>query len=108
MLVGVIDVAEERGAEDAEREEEAEGEAEEDGGADGVGDDHGVHVPAPALLLERSQSLWTIVLEHSRLDRGWQRQHEGEEEDCEDDSSVDLSLPLHLRGDSGELERNVD
>ena len=52
MLVGVIDVAEERGAEDAEREEEAEGEAEEDGGEDGVGDDHRVHVPAAALLLE--------------------------------------------------------
>ena len=108
MFIRIKHVPQQRRAEDAETEEEAEGEAEEDGGADGVGDDHGVHVPAPALLLERSQSLWTIVLEHSRLDRGWQRQHEGEEEDCEDDSSVDLSLPLHLRGDSGELERNVD
>ena len=108
MFIRIKHVPQQRRPEDAETEEEAEGEAEEDGGADGVGDDHGVHVPAPALLLEGSQSLWTIVLEHSRLDRGWQRQHEGEEEDCEDDSSVDLSLPLHLRGDSGELERNVD
>ena len=62
MLVGVVDVAEERGAEDAEREEEAEGEAEEDGGEDGVGDDHRVHVPAAALLLELP-TIWGIVLQ---------------------------------------------
>ena len=67
MLVGVIDVAEERGAEDAEREEEAEGEAEEDGGEDGVGDDHRVHVPAAALLLELP-TIRGIVLQPTVLD----------------------------------------
>ena len=67
MLVGVIDVAEERGAEDAEREEEAEGEAEEDGGEDGVGDDHRVHVPAAALLLELT-TIRGIVLQPTVID----------------------------------------
>ena len=67
MLVGVIDVAEERGAEDAEREEEAEGEAEEDGGEDGVGDDHRVHVPAAALLLELP-TIRGIVLQPTVID----------------------------------------
>ena len=53
VLVRVVDVPEERGAQDAEGEEEAEGEAEEEGGEDGVGDEHGVDVEAPALLAER-------------------------------------------------------
>ena len=58
MLVGVVDVPEERGAQDAEGEEEAEGEAEEEGGEDGVGDEHGVDVKTPALLTE-----WPLVLD---------------------------------------------
>ncbi len=45
-------MAEEGGAQDAEGEEEAHGEAEEEGGEDGVGYQHRVHVPAPALLLQ--------------------------------------------------------
>ena len=54
----VIGVAEEGGAEDAEGEEEAHGEAEEQRGADGVGDEHGVHVPATAFLQQNSPPLY--------------------------------------------------
>ena len=68
MLVRIVDVSQERRSQDAEREEEAEGETEEDGGEDGVGDDHGVDVPAAALLLEVSP--WWIVQEHSGLHGG--------------------------------------
>lgn len=70
MLVRIIDVPEERRAEDTEREEEAEGEAEEDGGEDGVGDDHSVHIPAATLLLEFS-AIRRIVLESMRIRTIW-------------------------------------
>ena len=95
MLVRVECVPEQRGAEDAKREEEAEGEAEEDGGEDGVGDDHGVDVPAAALLLEVPS--WRIVQEDPSLDCGRDGEDEREDHHGDGDSHVDLPLPLHLR-----------
>ena len=72
MLIRIIHVTEERRPEDAQGEQEAEGETEEDGGEDGVGDDHGVDVPAAALLLEVSP--WWIVQEHAGLHGGGDRE----------------------------------
>lgn len=107
MLVRVVDVPEERRAEDAEGEEEAEGEAEEHGGKDGVGDDHGVHVPAPTLLLELA-AVWGVVQEHAGLDSGRDGEQHGEQQDADAEGDVDLALPLHLGRDPGELEGDVD
>ena len=107
MLVRIIHVTEERRAEDAEGEQEAEGETEEDGGKDGVGDDHGVHVPAAALLLELA-AVRRIVLEHPGLDGRGDGEHHGDQDDAETDGDVDLALPLHLGRDPGELQRDVD
>ena len=98
MLVWVEGVPQEGGAEDAEREEEAEGETEEDGGEDGVGDDHGVDVPAAALLLEVSP--WWIVQEHSGLHGGGDGEDQWEEDHGDGDGHVDLPLPFHLRRDA--------
>ena len=98
MLVWIIGVSQERRAQDTEREEEAECETEEDGGEDGVGDDHGVNIKAPALLLELP--VWRKVLEDSGLHCGWDSQYEGEDHDGDRHSDVNLSLPLHLSGDT--------
>ena len=67
MLVRIVGVSQERRAKDTEREEETECETEEDGGEDGVGDDHRVHVPAAALLLELP-TIRGIVLQPTVLD----------------------------------------
>ena len=47
-------------------------------------------------------------LEDPGLDSGWDGKHHGEQDDAEADGDVDLALPLHLRGDPGELQRDVD
>ena len=95
MLIRIIDVSQEGRTQDAQGEEEAEGETEEDGGEDGVSDDHGVDVPAAALLLEVPS--WRIVQEDPSLDCGRDGEDEREDHHGDGDSHVDLPLPLHLR-----------
>ena len=105
MLIRIIDVSQEGRTQDAQGEEEAEGKTEEDRGEDGVGYDHGVHIPASALLLEHS--IRRIVLEDGSLNSGRNGENHGEEDDTNGDSDIDLSLPLEFRSDSSELEGDV-
>ena len=65
VLVRIVDVPKEGGAEDAQGEQETEGEAEEEGGEHGEGDEHGVGVEGPALLLEPA----SVLYEHAGLER---------------------------------------